>query len=166
MAAFLIRNSLNPQKVVRCGITFEQQTLKGASGEAIWIVELATLESHKDGGEILPEYIHLRTLDNLDAEIEKAAEKISVQISWEPLVNDVRAPFVAEYFPSETTGVSIDSNIVVKLVELLPSAGIDLSSVKVMLDGFDITNEVDISGDPYNYILKWKPPIVVYDVYK
>lgn len=166
MAHFFIRNSLSPNKVIKLNVTFQQTTLKGEEGEQFWLVEVATNEVDKEGNEILPEFIHLRTLDNLDAEIEKVAVVISKKIDWAPLVNDTRAPFVTEYSPSETTGVSINSNVVVKIVELLPSAGINLSSIEVMLDDFDITNECDISGDPYNYVLKWSPQTVVYDTYE
>ena len=59
MAQFLIRNSLNPQKVIKCGITFEQITPKSYEGEGLWVVELATDELHKNGGNIPPEFINV-----------------------------------------------------------------------------------------------------------
>ena len=46
MAQFLVRNSLNPQKVIKCGITFEQLAPKDNEGDLIWIVEIASDEPH------------------------------------------------------------------------------------------------------------------------
>jgi hypothetical protein len=104
-------------------------------------------------------------LVNLDDEIEKAVSVICEQIDWTPQIDDSRAPYVTSHFPVETTDVSIESSVVVNIEESLPSAGIDLSSIKVMLDDFDITNECDVTGDPYEYKVKWKPSTIVYDAY-
>jgi hypothetical protein len=157
MAQFLIRNSLNPQKVVNCGITFEQVTAKGSySGEPIWVIELATDEPHKDGGSIPPEFINLTSLDNLDEEIEKAVEIISAKIDWTPLEEDLRAPFVESCYPS-TYEIDIDSSVEIVLKELLPAAGIDISSITMTINDFNVTSELEITGDPYEYTLKWIP---------
>jgi hypothetical protein len=161
MAQFLIRNSLNPQKVIKCGITFEQVTPKSGEGEPIWVVELATDELHKDGGSIPPEFISLTSLDNLDEEIEKAVEIISEKVDWTPLEIDIRPPFVESCYPSSYE-VSIESSIEIVLKDLLPAAGIDISSINMTINDFNVNSELEISGDPYEYILKWKPFMRVY----
>jgi len=161
MAQFLIRNSLNPQKVVSCGITFEQVTTKGGMGEPIWVIELATDEPHKNGGNIPPEFINLTSLDNLDEEIEKAVEILSEKIDWTPLEIDLRPPFVESCYPSSYE-VDIESSIEIILKDLLPAAGIDIDSINMTINDFDVTSELEISGDPYEYTLKWKPFIRVY----
>jgi len=161
MAQFLIRNSLNPQKVVSCGITFEQITPRNYEGEPIWVIELATDEPHKDGGSISPVYINLTSLNNLDEEIEKAVEIISEKIDWTPLEEDLRPPFVESCSPSEYE-VDIESRIEIVLKDILPAAGIDISSINMTINDFDVTNELVITGDPYEYTLKWNPFIRVY----
>ncbi len=161
MAQFLVRNSLNPQKVIKCGITFEQLTPKDDEGEPIWVIEIATDEPHKDGGDILPEFINLTSLDNLDEEIEKAVKTISVQVDWTPLESDLRAPFVEACYPSDYE-VSIESHVKIILKELLPSAGIDVDSIQMTINDFDVTSELEVTGDPYEYTLKWKPFMRVY----
>ena len=163
MAQFLIRNSLNTQKVVKCGITFEQVTPKDYEGEPIWVIELATDESHKNGGNIPPEFINLTNLDNLDEEIEKAVEIISERIDWTLLEIDVRSPFVESCYPSDYE-IDIESNIEIIIKDLLPAAGIDISSIVMTINGFDVTSESEISGDPYEYTLKWKPFMRVYNI--
>jgi len=163
MAQFLIRNSLNPQKVIKCGITFEQITPKSYEGEGLWVVELATDELHKDGGSIPPTYINLTSLDNLDEEIEKAVETISEKIDWTLLEIDVRSPFVESCYPSDYE-IDIESNIEIILKDLLPAAGIDINSITMTINDFDVTSQLVVTGDPYEYILKWKPFIRVYSI--
>jgi len=50
----------------------------------------------------------------------------------------------------------------IKINENLPAAGIDLSDMKMVLNNgnvdFDITDEVKVVGDPYDYELRWIPP--------
>ncbi len=164
MAQFLLRNSLNPQKVVRCGITFTQTVPKGGEGEPIWVVEVATDEPHKDGGDIPPEFINLTTLDNLDQEVEVAVEIISAKIDWTPLEEDVRAPLVESCSPSEYEA-SIDSTIKIVIKDLLPAAGIDIDSIQMIINDVDVTGDLEISGDPYEYTVKWIPFMRVLEEY-
>lgn len=161
MAQFLIRNSLNTYKVVKCGITFEQITPKNGEGEPIWVIELATDEPHKNGGSIPPEFINLTSLNNLDEEIEKAVEIISEKIDWTPFEVDIRPPFVESRYPSSYE-VDIESSINIVLKDLLPAAGIDINSITMTINGLGVTSELEISGDPYEYTLKWKPFMRVY----
>lgn len=161
MAQFLIRNSLNPQKVVKCGITFEQVTPTNYEGEPIWVIELATDEPHKNGGSIPPAYINLTSLDNLDEEIEKAVEIISDKIDWTPLEIDDRPPFVESVYP-DSYEVDIESRIEIILKDLLPSAGIDIDSISMTINDLNVTSELEITGDPYEYTLKWNPFMRVY----
>jgi hypothetical protein len=162
MAQFLIRNSLNSQKVVKCGITFEQVTPKNLEGEPIWVVELATDEPHKNGGSIPPVFINLITLDNLDAEIKQAVETISEQVNWTPLENDERPPFVDSVSPTSYE-VDMTAHVEIVIKDLLPSAGIDIDSIQMTINDLDVTDELEITGDPYEYTLKWLPFMKVYE---
>lgn len=164
MAQFLLRNSLNPQKVVRCGITFTQVVPMGSEGEAIWVVEVATDEPHKNGGDIPPEFVNLTTLNNLDQEIEKAVEIISAKIDWTPLEEDIRPPYVESRSPSGYE-VSIDSVVEVVLKDILPAAGIDINSIQMTINDVDVTSDLEIKGDPYEYTVKWVPFMRVLDEY-
>lgn len=157
---------MNPNKVVRFDVTFEQVVTPEADGDSLWVIEVNTTESAIDGTTIMPEFIHLRTLENLDEEIENVVNNICKQIDWSPTIPDTEGPFVSDYFPEDLDNVDIDSSIFVTITEALPSAGIDLSSITATLDGFDITSELEIEGDPYEYEIKWKPSLVVYDTYE
>jgi len=165
LADFIVRNSLNPYKAVKFSITLQQQVLKNSEGEPIWTAEINTLEPSISGTQLKSKYLHLRTLENLDDEIEKAVSEMCEQIDWTPLIDDGRAPYVDSYIPSEDSGVNIDSSVELVIKESLPSGGIEISSISVVFDDIDITGEVEMVGDPYEYTLKWKPSTIVYETH-
>ncbi len=162
MAEYLIRNSLNPGKVVSCTITFRQLIAKGDEGEPVWVVEIGTMEPHKNGGEIPTAYIHYTSSTNLDEAIKEATEGIADQVDWEPLTLDLRPPFVISSEPaSDDTAVDIQSYVVVDIKDILPAAGIDPTSIEVIVNDIDVSSEISIDGDPYRYRVKWGPSIRV-----
>ena len=165
MATYLLRNTLNPGKVVGCTITFRQLTVKGEDGDPVWVVEIGTVEPHKDGGSIPPVFIHYTNTTNLDLAIRDATESIARQVDWQPLVSDIKAPVATTSSPTNGEVVSINSNVTVSLQDNVPSSGLDISTLSVSLNGIDITNEVRVSGDPFNYQFNWSPTIRVRESY-
>ena len=165
MAQFLVRNSLNPSKVIKLGVTFKKVVSKNRlDGEPIWVVEVATDEPHKNGGNINPVIINLISMDKFDEEMQKAVATISNQVDWENLIDDKRAPYVDGVFPIQYE-MDIESAVEFDLKEVLPAAGIDIDSITLSANDFDITDEVEIVGSPYEYNIKWRPKIKIYDVY-
>ncbi len=158
MAEFFIRNSLNPYKTVKLGVTFRQMVLKDNDGELFWLVEVNTDELDVDGNEITPEYVHLTSLDNLDQEIQKASAIIAGKVDWSPLADDTRPPYVISVSPTEYL-VDIDEDVITTIKESLPSAGIDSDSIKMTVNGIDVSSELTITGGPYEYTIKWGPPV-------
>lgn len=164
MAEYLLRNSLNPGKVVSCSVSFRQIVNKGEEGEPVWLVEIITLEPHKDGGSIPPEYIHYTSDQNLDVAIRKATQRIASKVDWTPTITDIRPPFVVNYSPRSAV-VDIYSDVLVDITDILPAAGIDPDSITMTINDLDVTGELEITGDPYNYRVMWKPKIRVLDYY-
>jgi hypothetical protein len=163
MAYFQVRNSLNPGKVIVCGITYKQIVPKDNEGEAIWVVEVATDEPHiTTSGTIPPYYINVTDELDLDLEIEKAVAYISRQVNWAPLTEDTRPPIVYSVHP-DTYIQNIHENVIVGIRDLHPSYGIDIDSIEMYVNGIDVTNELRISGDEYDYTVEWRPPARVYD---
>lgn len=122
------------------------------------------MEPHKNGGTIPTEFIHLVSTTNLDVAIKKATENISSQINWEPLVDDKTAPSIVDSSPINNSIVDINSDVWLDIKESLPAAGIDISSVKMLVNDIDVSNQLDVDGDPYAYRIRWKP-MRVYDYY-
>jgi hypothetical protein len=165
MAEFIIRNNLNPNKAIKCTITFRQIVNKGEEGEPVWVVELATKEPHKDGGSIRPAFVHTTSAVTLDKAISNAVAQISEQVDWSPLLTDTRPPFVVYYTPS-TDVASITSSVNVGIKDITPAAGIDISTIKMTVNGEDVTNDLEITGDPLDYSVTWRPPLRIYDYYE
>lgn len=170
MAEFYVRNSLNLNKAVKFNITLRYYVIKGVKGEYVWTLEIGTTYPDINGDPISAKRIHNISSDNFDDVIEYGLAELCDQIDWSPLVQDKEPPFVDSANPSNgESNVDINSNINVALKDGLPSAGIDLSSMKIILNNstvdFDITGEVEIDGDPYGYDLKWRPPLRVYNTY-
>lgn len=165
MAEFLLRNSLNPHKVVKCGVTLTQYVdYKKHNGEPIWLLAVGTSEEHKNGGAINEVYTNLTSLETIDKEIELLVAKISKQIDWGGLSDDEHPPFVDSAYPVDYIA-KMEDPVEFVIKELMPSTGIDLDTLKITANGLDITDEFEIKGNPYEYHLKWRPQIKVYDVY-
>ena len=162
MAYFQVRNSLNPGKLIVCGITYRQIVPKGGEGEAIWVIEIATDEPHvTTSGTIPPYFITVTDELNLDVEIEKAVSEISKQVDWEPLSSDNNPPSVVSVFP-DTYIQEIVDNEYVSIVDRHPSYGIDIDSIEMTVNGIDETSRLIITGDEYEYKVEWRPPARVY----
>lgn len=170
MAEFYVYNSLNPRKAVKFNITFRYFVIKGTKGEYMWTLEIGTTHPDINGGPISPARVHKISAQNVDEMIENALSTLCAQIDWSPLMEDRYAPFVDSISPTDgETDVSLGADLEAVIKDLLPAAGIDLSNLKVTLNNgvqdFDITSEVRITGDPYEYILRWSPPLRVQSTY-
>lgn len=162
MAEFIVRNSLNPNKAAKLGITYTHLTPKGYEGESMWFLEVATDELDVNGNSINPVFIDDISSRTLDEEIAKAVSLVAAQIDWSPLVTDRWSPTIESMSPA-TYEVDIDSSLEIDMKDILPSAGIDLSSINLTINEFDVTNELSITGDPYRYKIKWHPFLRIYE---
>lgn len=170
MAEFYVVNSLNNKKAVKFNITLRYVVPTNTEGDHKWILEIGTTEPDKNGNKISAKKIYLTNLDNIDEVIESNVNELCKLINWEPFVADKKAPFINYYSPHDgSINVPIFSIIEVIIKDSLPSAGIDLSNMKVIFDNgmqkFDITSAIEIEGDAYEYKLKWAPTRVVYSTY-
>ena len=164
MAYFQVRNSLNPGKVIVCGITYKQIVPKGNEGEAVWVIEVATDEPHiTTSGTIAPYYITVTDELDLDLEIEKAVAEISKQVDWEPLAADTRPPYVYSVHP-DTYIQRMHENVIVGIKDLHPSYGIDIDSIEMIVNGIDVSDDLRITGDEFDYTVEWRPPSRIYDI--
>jgi len=169
MAEFFVRHTLNYNKTVRFNITLRYFVIKGEEGDHMWTLEIGTTHEDVNGDSISAKKIHNISAENLDEVIETALADLCSQIDWTPLVDDNEAPLVDSFLPTGDE-VSIGSDIRIIIRDELPSAGIDLSNMKIILNNsmvdFDITSEVETADAYYNeYELKWVPPLRVYSTY-
>lgn len=170
MAEFYVRHSLNSKKTIKFNVTLRYLVPAGEHGDHKWVLEIGTTYSGSSGDSIVPKKIYLTSLNNLDEVIEYNTIELCKQIDWGPFVDDKDAPYVYSSYPSDgASNVPITSSVEIIIKELLPSSGIDLSNMKVTLNNgmtnIDITSDIDVGGDPYEYSIKWAPSKVVYDTY-
>jgi hypothetical protein len=166
MVVFYLRNSLAPDdKIVPITISLsldgvkpyenparpdqdplgtgtEFPNLADLEGDGIWLLIVAPPrdELDKDTGQpIPPEIINVVSQDTLHEEIEAAMGRIGERVQWPALFDDVQPPKLIHIEPEQNaTDVSILSNIIYRIQEPLPAAGLDLSTLNIKLDGLPI----------------------------
>jgi hypothetical protein len=168
MAEFYVRHSLNYNKTVKFNISLRYFVLKSSYGNHKWVLELGTTQVDSNDDHISPKFIHTTSADNLDEAIETGLATLCSGIDWTPFVDDLEPPYVDEASPN-TSDVSIFSNVEVSIKDLLPTSGIDVSGMKVILNNgttdFDITSELTGVDDYNDYDFVWKPPMRVFSTY-
>lgn len=163
MAHILLKNSLNNSIAAKVNLSFVRHyDVNSSNGDPVWLLEVATTYPSASGNAIIPTYVSkVTSLEDMDVSIQEALSSIASQIEWTPLIEDTSAPYVEKYGPIGNS-VSIASNISLDLCEDLPTSGIDLSEMQVILDNgvveFDITEECLVTGVPFDYNIRWEPP--------
>ena len=183
MVVFYLRSSKNPDsKVVPVTVSLsldnlkpqnapvrEDQDLMGSGieypnladleADGSWILIAATTEPDINGNDIPPEFINVVTTGTVHLEIEAALGRIGKKIDWGEIRPDTKAPQLVEITPSlnQTTDVSIFSNVIFRLQEPIPAAGIDLSTLKVTINGFDVTPNVELRGNIFDLTAIYRP---------
>lgn len=183
MVVFYLRNSRTPDsKVVAVTVSLSLDSLKpqhaevradqyptatgseypnlaDLEGDGSWILIAETNEVDTNGVKIVPEFVNLVTTGTVHLEIEAALGRIGSQVDWGTLEADTKPPRLVEISPAldQVTDVPITSNIVFRLEEPLPAAGIDLSTLKVTLNGFDVTGDVELRGNVFDLTSIYRP---------
>lgn len=161
MAEVFVRHTLNPRKVAKFNLNLRKYTLKGEEGETKWVLEIGTTTPDKEGNVISPEFINTVSETDLEKEIEAAISRMCLSIDWSSFDVDKYPPIVTSFSP-KGSNVPIKSKVVFTIVDDSPASGIDLSNLSVIFNNgdvdFDITSEVSVSGDPYEYTVSWKSP--------
>lgn len=164
MADYYLRSTLNPSKVVKCTVTVTQTIPKADyTGDPVWIIKAGTPEPHKDTGLDLPPAVtHVTSLANVDEAIRELTRQLAAQIDWGIAVEDYRPPYVYSWIPSsDAATVSLYSNVTIGIKDNLPGHGIDRDTIQVTVNGMDVTNDLRITGNPFDYVIDWVPPLRV-----
>lgn len=159
MVVFYLRNSLAPDdKIVPITVTLtldgieaqefpvrEDQdplgtgtgftNLADPEGNSVWLMLVAPPrdELDKDTGiPIPPEFINVISEATLHDELEAAMGRIGERVEWPPLLVDIQPPkLTSQDPPQNSTGVSILGNVIYRITESLPAAGLDLSTLNI-----------------------------------
>lgn len=139
-------------------------------GETIWLLIVAPPrdELDKDTGQpIPPQILNLISQDTVHLEIEAAIGRIGSRVDWGTPLPDTQAPQLKELTPpiNQVTGVSIYSDIVARLEDPLPAAGIDLSTLNVTLNDFTLISggvaqpghDIEFFGNVFDFTFRFVP---------
>ena len=82
-------------------------------------------------------------------------------MDWEPLADDTRPPYVYSVSP-DTYIQPMHENVMLGIRDKHPSFGIDIDSIEMTVNGIDVSNDLLITGDEYDYTVEWRPPSRIY----
>ena len=165
MADFFIRNPLKPTQMYTISITMRQVVMPttdpSLSGELVWVLEAATLAKDCDELTIPAEKVFVRNYNTIDEEINNLVNKISSQMCWE-LVEDTNPPYLLEQYPeSNDIDIPVTATISIRLADGLEkefaASGINKNSIKFYMKGFDMTSQLIIEGNPWDYSFDFTP---------
>lgn len=161
MAEVFVKHTLNPRKVSKFNLALRNFVLKGEEAKHTWVLEIGTTTLTASGTKIPPYYVHNVTEATVEKEVEKAISHMCSLIDWSEFDEDKYPPVLSSYSPvGEDVPIKAPVNFII--TDKSPSSGIDLSDMKVKLNTggfeFDITSEVEIKGDPYEYTVSWWSP--------
>lgn len=162
MAELFVKHTLNPRKVAKFNLNLKNYVLKGEEDKGYqWVLEIGTTTLTTSGTKIRPYYVHNVVEEDIEKEIEKAVSEMCFLMDWSSFDEDKYSPIFKSFYP-DTVSVMPKTAINFNVIEESPSSGIDLSNMTVILNNgvvdFDITSELSISGDPYDYNFVWYPP--------
>lgn len=137
-------------------------------GEKYWEIVIHTSGLDSEGNSLGPFWLDVYSSEQtLNELISNKINEICNLIDWSKSTlseedfqqqADEYPPVVYWQYPSSgQVDVPIDSIISVRLRDLLPAEGIDISTLVFKVDGFNVNP--DISGNKYDYVLTYKPQI-------
>jgi len=176
MSTVLVTNNKYPDNPVAFVVDFMQVVKKKGEpntdfylsnrGEHYWEAVIYTDGVDSEGNFLGPYWIdELTTEGTLNEAINNKIKEVSKLIDWSMSPSsgrefeeslDVYGPIVYYQYPLDgQIDVPINSNIVIRLKDLPPAVGIDISTLVFKVDGFNIVP--DIYGDPFDYVLSYRP---------
>ncbi len=140
---------------------------KDPEGERIWILTVSTSELDSSGDKIGIEVVNVLSLDTVHDEIEAAMGRIGEQIDWGTLLVDNVAPQLKSLEPSitQTENVPITSNVIARIIDPLPAAGLDLSTLNMSINGLPVIsggaavspNDIELRGTVFDTTVIFRP---------
>lgn len=194
MVVFYLRNSRSPDaKVVPVTVALQLDAIKAfdfdtrpdqhtsasgtefpnlldPEGDQQWILVVAPPRDELDkdtGSPIPPEIVNVVSEDTLHLEIEAALGRIGSRVDWPSILPDSTPPQLLSITPplNQTTNVNILTNIIIRLQEPLPAAGLDLSTLNLRMNGLPIVTsgtaapgeDVEFRGNIFDFTLIHRP---------
>lgn len=148
MAEVLVQNMRDPSQQITVVVTLRRAIVADVDPmDPKWILEASTNETDEDGDPIEAVKKYLSNNDTLTEDINELITDLCKLVDWNE-DEDTEPPEVVGVWPVEgLQGVSVETEIIANIREAPPSSGIDLSSIRLKVKGFDLTDQLDIKGD-------------------
>jgi len=142
---------------------------KDPEGEGIWVLTVSTSELDSSGEKIGIEVVNVLdpSLDTVHDEIQAAMGRIGEQIDWGTLLVDNVAPQLKSLEPpiEQTENVSIVSDVVARIIDPLPAAGLDLSTLNMSINELPVIsggvtvspNNIELRGNVFDTTVIFRP---------
>ncbi len=142
---------------------------KDPEGEGIWVLTVSTSELDSNGEKIGIEVVNVLdpSLDTVHDEIQAAMGRIGEQIDWGTLLVDNVAPQLKSLEPpiQQTENVSIVSDVVARIIDPLPAAGLDLSTLNMSINGLPVisggvatpSHDIELRGNVFDTTVIFRP---------
>lgn len=153
-------NSKKPNgKRVPVTIVIEQPDIVNTNdGEILYLLSFSTGIKGLNGKQVDTVYINNVTETSILEEINKGLIEIGSKIDWGILDVDDTAPIITNITPKNNEkGVPIDSYINLTLKDPFPTSFIDLDTIKLKVNGIDVTNKLQIKQKGIDVYLTWIP---------
>jgi hypothetical protein len=164
MARFNLKHAKAPNGLlIPVTVNVEHSDLRGTQdGEVIFLITLETGAKDKEGNRIDTIVVNGVTKDDVKQEIQKALAIIAAQIDWGELEDDTKAPKIDNIHPKPTqTDVKLYSHVYLKIRDSFPTSAIDPDSIKMRVNGIEVTDDLRIVGADTEYNVRWIPKVLM-----
>jgi hypothetical protein len=148
MAEVLIQNLRNPSQIIAVVVTLRRMRVaESHTDKLMWLLEASVDETDANGDLILPVRRWISNSTTLTEDVNELITELSEKVDWDYVV-DTDPPSVSGHWPGvDEMEVDVTTTIRVNLEEIAPSSGIDLDSIQIFVKGFDLTNQMAVTGD-------------------
>lgn len=148
MAEVIIQNLRYPDQIITAVVTIKREIVYDDDPSKLqWILEASTRAKDANGVRVKPSKLYKSSKETVTKDINDLITDLCKKVDWVHVI-DTEPPEVVGQWPlAEEQNVAVDTEIRFTLWEEPPSSGIDLSSIRVKVKGYDLTDRLVINGD-------------------
>lgn len=125
-------------------------------GDNKYVFKIHTTARDENGDKIEPLYLYETTVNGFLKALPKAIASLCGKVYWGAANSDYKSPYV-EYYGPTGNDVSLFSSVIIGIEDAFPSNGINVNSITLSVNGFDVTNDLIIDGTYNNVRVSWSP---------
>jgi hypothetical protein len=148
MAEVIVQNLRYPTQIITIIVTIKREIVFTDDPSKLqWILEASTKAKDQYGQKVSPSKLYKSYRETLTKDINDLITDLCKKVDWTH-IDDHTPPELASRWPyPEEQNIPVNSTIMFNLWEEPPSSGIDFSSIRVKIKGFDLTDKIQITGD-------------------